>query len=131
MPQKIQHKRSAVAGKAPQPADLDYGEIAVNYEATGPALYVKDSADTIRKIAGDGAVGDEWTRTGTDLSPTTDGDGVVLKDGTGTASVDLDAGASGSPLVRDSAGRLLVGTQAARSNVYQSALNVTPQNQIE
>jgi hypothetical protein len=31
----------------------------------------------------------------------------------------------------DSSGRLLVGTSTARSNVYQSALNITPQNQIE
>ena len=50
---KIQHKRSAVASKAPLPTDLEYGEIAVNYEATDPALYVKDSADSIRKIGGD------------------------------------------------------------------------------
>lgn len=50
MAPKIKHKRSAVAGKAPQPADLDYGEIAVNYEASDPALYVKDSANVIRKI---------------------------------------------------------------------------------
>jgi len=50
MAPKIQHKRSAVAGKAPQPADLDYGEIGVNYEATDPALYIKDSANAIRKI---------------------------------------------------------------------------------
>ena len=50
MAPKIQHKRSAVAGKAPLPADLDYGEIAVNYEASDPALYVKDSANAIRKV---------------------------------------------------------------------------------
>lgn len=50
MAPKIQHKRSAVAGKVPQPADLDYGEIGVNYEATDPALYIKDSANAIRKI---------------------------------------------------------------------------------
>jgi hypothetical protein len=50
MAPKIQHKRSAVAGKQPQPADLEYGEIAVNYEATDPALYVKDSANVVRKI---------------------------------------------------------------------------------
>ena len=50
MAPKIQHKRSAVAGKAPLPADLEYGEIAVNYEATDPALYVKDSANVVRKI---------------------------------------------------------------------------------
>jgi hypothetical protein len=47
---KVQHKRSAVKGKAPLPTDLEYGEIAVNYEATDPALYVKDSADAVRRI---------------------------------------------------------------------------------
>jgi len=47
---KIQHKRSAVKGKAPLPADLEYGEIAVNYEAGDPAFYIKDSAGAIRKI---------------------------------------------------------------------------------
>ena len=47
---KVQHKRSAVASKAPLPADLEYGEIAVNYEKTDPALYIKDSADAVRKI---------------------------------------------------------------------------------
>ena len=47
---KIKHKRSAVSGKAPLPADLDFGEIAVNYHASGPAIYVKDTAGAIRKI---------------------------------------------------------------------------------
>ena len=50
MAPKIQHKRSAVAGKQPQPVDLEYGEIAVNYEAADPALYIRDTADAIRKI---------------------------------------------------------------------------------
>jgi hypothetical protein len=47
---KIKHKRSAVSGKAPLPGDLDFGEIAVNYHASGPAIYVKDTAGVIRKI---------------------------------------------------------------------------------
>ena len=47
---KIQHKRSAVKAKAPQPTDLEYGEIAVNYEASDPCIYIKDSANTIRRI---------------------------------------------------------------------------------
>ena len=50
MAPKIQHKRSAVARKAPQPSDLDYGEIGINYEASDPALYFKDSANAIVKI---------------------------------------------------------------------------------
>jgi hypothetical protein len=47
---KIQHKRSAVKAKAPQPTDLEYGEIAVNYEASDPCIYIKDSANAIRRI---------------------------------------------------------------------------------
>ena len=47
---KVQHKRSAVSGKVPLPADLDFGEIAVNYHASGPAIYVKDTAGAIRNI---------------------------------------------------------------------------------
>ena len=49
---KIQHKRSAVKAKAPQPTDLEYGEIAVNYEKSDPCIYIKDSANTIRRIGG-------------------------------------------------------------------------------
>ena len=47
---KIQHKRSAVKAKAPQPTDLEYGEIAVNYEQSDPCIYIKDSANAIRRI---------------------------------------------------------------------------------
>jgi len=47
---RVQHKRSAVKGKVPLATDLEYGEIAVNYEATDPSLYVKDSANAVRKI---------------------------------------------------------------------------------
>ena len=49
---KIQHKRSAVKAKAPQPTDLEYGEIAVNYETSDPCIYIKDSANTVRRIGG-------------------------------------------------------------------------------
>jgi hypothetical protein len=61
---RVQHKRSAVRGKVPLASDLEYGEIAVNYEATEPALYVKDSANAVRKI-------------GTPINATTTAYGVV------------------------------------------------------
>jgi hypothetical protein len=48
----------------------------------------------------------------------------------GTDEVNINTGGSTRATV-DSSGRLLVGTSSARSNVYQSALNITPQNQIE
>ena len=51
---KILHKRStAVTGgvaDAPAPADLEYGEIGINYADDDPALFIKDTADVIRRI---------------------------------------------------------------------------------
>lgn len=49
---KIIHKKSSVVGKVPLPADLDYGELAINY-AEG-YLYYKTSAGAVERIkAGD------------------------------------------------------------------------------
>lgn len=42
---KIIFKKSSVVNKVPQPADLEYGEVALNY-ADGK-LYYKTSANTI------------------------------------------------------------------------------------
>ena len=53
---KIQHKRSAVKAKAPQPTDLEYGEIAVNYESSDPCIYIKDSANNVRRIGAQSGV---------------------------------------------------------------------------
>ena len=52
---KIQLKRSNVlelgAAKAPTAAQMEYGELAVNYNSTDPALFIKDSADGIIRIS--------------------------------------------------------------------------------
>ena len=54
---KIQHKRSNVldngSAKEPTAAQMEYGELAVNYNEADPSLFIKDSADQIRKIGGD------------------------------------------------------------------------------
>ena len=55
------------------------------------------------------AVTTAWKRFGTVLSPVNDGDSLVLNDSTATASVNLDAGTSSIPLVRDSSGKIGVG----------------------
>ena len=51
---KILHKRSvAVTGgvsDAPLPTDLEYGEIGINYADADPALFIKDSADVVRRL---------------------------------------------------------------------------------
>ena len=54
---KIQHKRSSAleAGHAKQPTapQTEYGELCVNFNHQDPSLFIKDSADVIRKIGGD------------------------------------------------------------------------------
>jgi len=59
---KIQLKRSNVldggAAKTPTAAQMEYGEIAVNYNDTDPVLFIKDSTDAIIRIAGAGSFGD-------------------------------------------------------------------------
>ena len=48
MANAIKLKRSSVAGKAPQPADLAYGELAVN--TADIALYTKTTGGTVTAI---------------------------------------------------------------------------------
>ena len=84
----IRLKHSATANKAPQPADLKDGELALNTNAASPAAYIKDSAGNIVKLAGAGAIG------GTDATTTAKGI-VQLADATaitaGTAGLIVDA----------------------------------------
>ena len=58
---KIQLKRSNVidggVAKEPTAAQMEYGELAVNYSETDPVLFLKDSSDNIIRIAGAGAPG--------------------------------------------------------------------------
>jgi hypothetical protein len=58
---KIQLKRSNVLdgglAKEPTAAQMEYGEIAVNYSNTDPVLFIKDASDNIIRIAGAGAPG--------------------------------------------------------------------------
>ena len=61
---KIQLKRSNVqdpAGVAKEPtaAQLEYGELAVNYNESDPAVFLKDSNNNIIRISGVGSIGDD------------------------------------------------------------------------
>ena len=109
---KIQLKRSnQLAGdnaKPPTAAQMEYGEIAVNYNNEDPVLFIKDSTDQIIRIAGKGAEGG-FTGDYNDLINTpTIGDGTITinnSDGsenatftvnqTGDTEVTLPAGFSG------------------------------------
>ena len=58
---KIQLKRSSVldsgSAKQPEAAQLEYGELAVNYNSTDPAIFLKASDNSIVQIAGAGSTG--------------------------------------------------------------------------
>ena len=51
---KIQHKRSSVlnsgSAQAPSSAQLDYGELAINYNTSDPQLFIKDSSGSVISI---------------------------------------------------------------------------------
>lgn len=49
---KFKHLRSSVAGKLPQPADIDVGQIAINFNDGDPFLSIKDSAGAVRRLGG-------------------------------------------------------------------------------
>ena len=72
---KIQLKRSnqldGANAKEPTAAQMAYGELAVNYNATDPALFIKGADDSIIKIAGANSTG-----TGTADITLTAGDGL-------------------------------------------------------
>ena len=63
---KIQLKRSNVLdgglAKAPTDAQMEYGELAVNYSSIDPSVFIKDSSNNIIKIAGEGSIGGQWSR---------------------------------------------------------------------
>lgn len=54
---KIKHKRSGALNSPPTTAQIEQGEIGINYNKDSLTLYVKDSAGAIRAIAGDGSQG--------------------------------------------------------------------------
>ena len=56
MAANIKLKRSAVIGKQPQPVDLDYGELALNY--SDGVLYYKNASNAVSSISGGGATTD-------------------------------------------------------------------------
>ena len=60
---KIQLKRSNVlesgAAKQPTTAQMEYGELAVNYNSSDPAIFIKDSSNNIIRISGVGNIADD------------------------------------------------------------------------
>ena len=59
---KIQLKRSNVleggAAKAPTAAQMEYGELAINYNSTDPVIFIKDSSNGVVRLTNNQQVGD-------------------------------------------------------------------------
>lgn len=83
MPNKVLLKKSSVTGKVPVAGDLDYGELAINYQ--DGILYFKTANNTIGSFTAVGIIDSTTTITKT-LTLTTD-----WQD-TGIKSTDLDTG---------------------------------------
>ena len=98
---KIQLKRSSViendAAKAPSAAQMEYGEIAVNYNEQDPVLFIKDHTDQIIRIAGAGASGAPVVGDGKITINNADGseNASFTVNQTGPTTVTLPAGFSG------------------------------------
>ena len=60
---KLQLKRSNVltsgAAKVPTASQLDYGELAINYNNSDPAIFLKDSNNNVIRISGVGNIADD------------------------------------------------------------------------
>lgn len=75
---KIQLKRSNVLdngeAKAPSAGQMEYGELAVNYNSTDPAVFIKNSDDSIVRVTGS----TYWDADGENLYPTTSNGDVLI-----------------------------------------------------
>ena len=103
---KIQLKRSVVldgdSAKKPSADQIEYGELAVNYNTGDPALFIKDSTNNIIRLAGAGYDYDSLVNTptigdGTLTINNSDGSsaGTFTANQTGDTTISLPAGFSG------------------------------------
>jgi hypothetical protein len=98
---KIQLKRSNVllsgTAKKPSSDQMEYGELAVNYNQTDPAIFIKDSDNNIIRIAGGDSIGNEgYPDIGDGLGETLDKRYVNVTGDTMTGALNVPAGASGT-----------------------------------
>ena len=102
---KLQLKRSSVLdngfAKVPTTAQMEYGELAVNYNLDDPCIFIKDSGNNIIRISNAGIpiTGDINLQPGTlderYIMKSGDTMGGVLKLNNSTPQVDLDAASKG------------------------------------
>lgn len=82
---KIIHKKSAVVGKVPLAADLDYGELAINY--TDGFLFYKAADNTVQRIK---AAGSGWQLKTSNYTAVT-GNNLITNTASGSFTITLPA----------------------------------------
>ena len=89
---KIQHKRSSVlvsgAAKAPTSAQLDFGELGINFNTADPQIFIKDSSGSVISILSSYAPLSGATFTG-DVN--FDGEAVIKGDSTNSGTLTLNS----------------------------------------
>ena len=58
MAYRLLHKKSSLSGKTPSPDQLEYGELAINYNTNSPTLFIKDSKNEIQSFISKNEIGD-------------------------------------------------------------------------
>lgn len=117
----IRLKHSSVQDNVPSPDDLVLGELAVNCHENSPALYIKDTADNIVEISGQGGIeeapedGQQYARQDGAWSVVEGGgeDGIVYN------------GASAWGLINGIVGELSAGQNCAVQKASTGVYNVT------
>lgn len=60
MAYRLLHKKSNVSGKTPTPDQLEYGELAINYNAESPQLHIKNSDNEIVNFIDENKINDKF-----------------------------------------------------------------------
>lgn len=65
---KVKHLNSKTANSSPAANKLDYGEIAVNYNASNPKLFIKDTTNAVVSFPSEGTVNSKFTTVNNTIS---------------------------------------------------------------
>tara|TARA_R110002012_G_scaffold70539_1_gene181572 strand:+ start:366 stop:3347 length:2982 start_codon:yes stop_codon:yes gene_type:complete len=135
---KITLKRSNVldgsTAKAPTAAQMEYGEVAINYNKDDPSIFIKDQDNNIVKLVGSESISDTsdgtgkngingyWNRTGSKVVPVNIGDSIEVGSGAITLKPDGTATYTGKLTIPSSSSGD-AGTSAVSKDYVDTNIN--------
>ena len=99
----IKQKRSDVAGRVPAPADIDYGELAIN--PTDRKIFAKNASDVVVEMGGGSGGGTTYTLEAATQNGET---AISLEDGSGGTFVPIIGTANEINVIRSGTGNIKV-----------------------